>query len=142
MIHFGYEFSYDTNSALSPAPEIPLEIRAIIRRFPSSIVNSSGSAFSPDQVTVNIYEPGQGIPPHVDTHSAFEEPIVSLSLLSDVVMEFRDCANVKAVRNAFLPARSLMVMTGASRFRFKHGSVITSAVNLHRSFIIFYLIIM
>mmetsp|Transcript_35477 Transcript_35477/g.41041 ORF Transcript_35477/g.41041 Transcript_35477/m.41041 type:complete len:119 (+) Transcript_35477:502-858(+) len=26
-----------------------------------------------DQLTVNDYQPGQGIPPHIDTHSPFEE---------------------------------------------------------------------
>jgi len=26
-----------------------------------------------DQLTVNDYIPGQGIPPHIDTHSPFEE---------------------------------------------------------------------
>lgn len=42
----------------------------------------------PDQLTVNIYEPGGGIPPHVDSHSPFEESIASLSLGSDIVIEF------------------------------------------------------
>ena len=36
----------------------------------------------PDQVTVNEYLPGQGIGPHVDAYDVFEEPLVSLSLLS------------------------------------------------------------
>jgi alkylated DNA repair dioxygenase AlkB len=42
-----------------------------------------------DQLTVNDYMPGQGIPPHVDTHSPFEEIFVSLSLMSGVSMNFR-----------------------------------------------------
>ena len=28
--------------------------------------------FRADQITVNVYEPGAGIPQHVETHSAFE----------------------------------------------------------------------
>lgn len=44
--------------------------------------------YVPDQLTVNKYLPGHGIPPHVDTHSAFEDILVSLSLGSAVVMEF------------------------------------------------------
>ncbi|KAI1729842.1 2OG-Fe(II) oxygenase superfamily domain-containing protein [Ditylenchus destructor] len=77
----------------------------------------------PDQITVNIYGPGQGIPPHTDTHSAFEEPIISLSLLSDIVMEFRDCANSADSTNILLPSRSLLIMRGASRYRYKHGII-------------------
>jgi hypothetical protein len=42
-----------------------------------------------DQVTINEYLPGQGIRPHVDTHSAFTDGIASISLLSPVVMDFR-----------------------------------------------------
>lgn len=42
-----------------------------------------------DQLTVNDYAPGQGIPPHVDTHSPFKEVFVSLSLKSGVSMNFR-----------------------------------------------------
>ena len=41
--------------------------------------------YEPDQVTVNEYLPGQGIAPHVDTHSAFEDGIASLSLGSSCV---------------------------------------------------------
>ena len=42
-----------------------------------------------DQVTVNEYPPGCGIAPHVDTHSAFTETILSLSLGDRCVIEFR-----------------------------------------------------
>ena len=42
-----------------------------------------------DQLTLNDYSPGQGIPPHVDTHSPFEEIFASLSLKSGVTMHFK-----------------------------------------------------
>lgn len=49
----------------------------------------------PDQLTINIYEPGNGIPSHVDTHSAFSETIASLSLLSGSFASFleKSCEN-------------------------------------------------
>ena len=47
--------------------------------------------FFPDQVTVNEYLPGQGIAAHVDTHEAFGHTLLSLSLVSGVVMDFRHC---------------------------------------------------
>lgn len=67
-----------------------------------------------------------GIPPHVDTHSAFEDAIVSLSLASDIVMEFRkpsltnDKEYVTHV-SLSLPRRSLLIMSGESRYGWKHG---------------------
>jgi alkylated DNA repair protein alkB family protein 8 len=39
-----------------------------------------------DQMTINDYFPGDGIPPHFDTHSPFEEYFVALSILSGIVM--------------------------------------------------------
>lgn len=104
-------------------------IAKIIQKISITSIENLQS-FQPDQITVNIYEPGQGIPPHVDTHSAFEEPIVSLSLLSDVVMEFRDCANIRNVVTTLLPAQSLLIMMGAARYRYKHGLVVTPCLTL------------
>lgn len=67
-----------------------------------------------------------GIPPHVDTHSAFKDAIVSLSLSSDIVMEFRkpSLTNGKeytAHISLALPRRSLLIMSGESRYGWKHG---------------------
>jgi hypothetical protein len=47
------------------------------------------ASLRPDQCTVNEYLPGQGIAPHVDTHAAFDDAILSLSMGSGIVMEFR-----------------------------------------------------
>lgn len=43
-----------------------------------------------DQLTVNDYVPGQGIPPHIDTHSPFEEVFCSISLNSEATMTFKN----------------------------------------------------
>ena len=43
-----------------------------------------------DQLTVNDYMPGQGIPPHVDTHSPFQEVFAALSLKSGSTMHFKE----------------------------------------------------
>lgn len=56
-----------------------------------------------------------GIPPHVDTHSAFEDPILSLSLGSSVVMEFRH-QDGRAIP-VFLPRRSLLIMSEEARYK-------------------------
>ncbi|XP_040196180.1 alkylated DNA repair protein alkB homolog 8 isoform X2 [Rana temporaria] len=73
----------------------------------------------PDQLTVNQYEPGQGIPPHIDTHSAFEDEIVSLSLGAEIVMDFKH-PNGSSVP-VMVPRRSLIVMGGESRYLWTHG---------------------
>nr|XP_036876263.1 alkylated DNA repair protein alkB homolog 8 isoform X1 [Manis javanica] len=73
----------------------------------------------PDQLTINQYEPGHGIPAHIDTHSAFEDEIISLSLGSEIVMDFKHPDGVTVP--VMLPRRSLMVMTGESRYLWTHG---------------------
>lgn len=119
--HFGYEFLY-TNGLNTVDPKKPLkekipiecsELWKILKEKTEEFQH-----FEPDQLTVNKYGPGQGIPPHCDTHSPFEDPIVSLSLGSDIVMEFKQ--NEKTV-NVLLRRRSLLVMSGEARFGWQHG---------------------
>lgn len=86
--HFGYQFQYGSNSIdpqqpLQDAP-IPAEVRPIIERMLEAAV----VPLQPNQLTVNRYLPGQGIPPHTDSHDACTAELVSLSVGSAVVMDF------------------------------------------------------
>ncbi|XP_069545028.1 alkylated DNA repair protein alkB homolog 8 [Brachyistius frenatus] len=116
--HYGFEFRYDNNNVDKDAPlpsGLPEECLPVLDRC----VRSGHIDVMPDQLTVNQYESGQGIPPHVDTHSAFEDTILSLSLGAKTVMEFRHPdGRVVAV---VLPGRSLLVMKGESRHLWTHG---------------------
>ncbi|XP_044059506.1 alkylated DNA repair protein alkB homolog 8 [Siniperca chuatsi] len=116
--HYGFEFRYDNNNVDKDKPlpaGIPQECLPVLERC----VKNEHIDIMPDQLTVNQYECGQGIPPHVDTHSAFEDTIMSLSLGAQTVMEFRhpDGRLVAVV----LPGRSLLVMKGESRYLWTHG---------------------
>lgn len=119
--HFGYEFLYGTNTVDSTQPlidrPIPSECDPLWQRLADKLPQLKQQA--PNQLTVNIYEAGQGIPPHVDTHSAFLDPIISLSLGSDIVMEFRNAAGRHV--NCLLHRRSLLVMSAESRYAWTHG---------------------
>ncbi|XP_012514578.1 PREDICTED: alkylated DNA repair protein alkB homolog 8 [Propithecus coquereli] len=85
----------------------------------------------PDQLTINQYEPGHGIPAHIDTHSAFEDEIVSLSLGSEIVMDFKHPDGVTVP--VLLPRRSLLVMTGESRYLWTHGITLLKFINIQVS---------
>lgn len=63
--------------------------------------------------------PGQGIPPHVDTHSPFEELFISLSLKSGVSMNFRTPEGLQ--KDVYLPPRCLIVFTGEARYNYLHS---------------------
>lgn len=118
--HYGYEFLYGINNVMANKPlesTIPPACDTVL----DELINKGYFTMKPDQLTVNQYEPGQGIPPHIDTHSAFKESIASLSLGSQAVMDFTDpddnCVSV------LLPRRSLLIMADAARYKWKHAIV-------------------
>jgi len=91
---------------------------------------------------VNEYPPGVGLSPHVDTHSAFEDLIFSLSLSGPCIMEFRRYENGDWIpkvasssaakventedqsnfirRAIYLPPRSLLLLSGEARYAWHH----------------------
>ncbi len=71
----------------------------------------------PDNCVINSYAPGVGIGPHRD-YMVFDAPLVALSLLSDVVVDFSDGARSVPVD---VPARSLWRASGEARWRWTHG---------------------
>lgn len=118
--HYGFEFRYDINNVDKKSPleeRLPRECEFIWKRLEDT---GKWSNFQPDQLTINQYQPGQGIPFHVDTHSAFEDPLISLSLNSSIVMEFKKANKHYCV---LLPRRSLAIMSGECRYDWTHGIV-------------------
>uniref|UniRef100_A0A182N2V9 Fe2OG dioxygenase domain-containing protein n=1 Tax=Anopheles dirus TaxID=7168 RepID=A0A182N2V9_9DIPT len=119
--HFGYEFVYGTNNVDKTKPldrTIPAVCETMWKRLLA--LHPRLGWHVPDQLTVNQYEPGQGIPPHVDTHSAFDDPILSLSCGADIVMEFKQPSTGRQ-HCVDLAARSLLIMSGESRYDWTHG---------------------
>eukprot|EP01127_Copromyxa_protea_P019330 TRINITY_DN623_c0_g1_i1.p1 TRINITY_DN623_c0_g1~~TRINITY_DN623_c0_g1_i1.p1 ORF type:complete len:587 (-),score=140.48 TRINITY_DN623_c0_g1_i1:24-1784(-) len=115
--HWGYTFDYVKNTVdrESKNDNFP----PLFRQVREKMKSLDFLPFEPDQITVNVYEPGAGIPQHVETHSAFEDGLVSLSLASQVVMELKHPDGT--VASVPLPRRSILVLTGESRFLWSHG---------------------
>jgi alkylated DNA repair protein alkB family protein 8 len=70
--------------------------------------------------TVNEYYPGQGIAAHTDTVDAFEDGFSSVSLASQVTMDFASPGGGEA-HSVLLPPRSLVVFTGDARYIWTHA---------------------
>ncbi|KAH9629067.1 hypothetical protein HF086_011330 [Spodoptera exigua] len=116
--HYGYEFRYGSNDVDLNSPlidKIPKECNILWKRLEEKGFNVG----VPDQLTVNKYSPGQGIPSHVDKHSPFGGTILSLSLGSDVVMDWKHHSG-KYVPT-LVQARSLLVMQDEARYDWQHG---------------------
>ncbi|TGO59547.1 hypothetical protein BCON_0043g00040 [Botryotinia convoluta] len=142
-MHYGAHFDYTTFCASETWTDVPGWIEKLVGRLP---FEEEGGV---DQFTVQYYPPGTGIPPHVDTHSAFGEYLYSLSLGSPVPMGFKRCgvneerkmrrpkrslgegvANGRREKaeedgeekwEVWLRERSLLVMRGEARYGFAHG---------------------
>lgn len=117
--HFGYQFIYGANSINreDKKTDIPTSIQDVLSH--SDLKSWVADKFSFDQITANDYRPGGGIPPHTDSHAPFEETIISISLISDIVMTFRDPLSGESY-HIFLPARSALIMTGVARYLWTH----------------------
>ncbi len=72
-----------------------------------------------DQMLVNEYLPGQGIALHRD-YEPYDRTVVSLSLLSPYLMDFREPATGR-MESILLEPRSLLVLSDAARYEWRHG---------------------
>lgn len=107
-----YGSRYGTAGA---APPIPAWGVALADRL-----FADGVAAEPfDQMLVNEYLPGQGIASHRD-YAPFGRTVVSLSLLSPCVMDFRHVPTGRRERLLLLP-RSLLVLSDEARYDWEHG---------------------
>lgn len=109
-LHYGYTFDYKT---FGVDPDIPF------KEFPDWLqpLIPTHEGRPPEQVCLQYYPPGAGIPPHVDTHSTYDQ-LYSLSLGSPVFMQFRKGDQRVDID---LKPRSLMKMSGDSRLHWTHG---------------------
>lgn len=72
-----------------------------------------------NQMLINEYLPGQGISLHRD-YKPFDRTVVSLSLLSPCVMDFRHATNERR-ESLLLERRSLLVLSDEARYEWQHG---------------------
>ena len=115
--HYGYYYDYKTSHLDLSAKTEPLPdfIKFILPKLQALEILKD---FNPDQLIINEYLPGQGISSHIDKVSDFEEKICSISLGSDVIMEFRKGGEKNEVR---LRENSIVILTEDARFKWSHG---------------------
>lgn len=116
-----YGFRYDyRNRHVDPVndkmPPLPNSARGLANRV-AAYMGSLGHKVEFNQLIVNEYQPGQGISAHID-HKDFNGPIVSVSLLSDIVMDF---AYKGQSHHRLLEARSMVALTGPARTTWTHA---------------------
>ncbi|KAH8647142.1 2OG-Fe(II) oxygenase superfamily protein [Xylariales sp. PMI_506] len=110
-LHYGYTFDYKT---FGVDPNIPF------KDFPEWLqpLIPTCEGRPPEQVCLQHYPPGAGIPPHVDTHSAYDQ-LYALSLGSPVMMQFQREGRERV--EVDLAPRSMLQMSGDARLHWTHG---------------------
>ncbi len=117
--HYGYKYDYRKRSIdySMYLGEIPKWTNFLTQRiFDRGLIN-----IFPDQVIVNEYLPGQGIADHVDCEPCFDGIVISLSLGSPCIMEFKKKFDRNNKFDLLLEPKSLVVLQGEARYNWTHG---------------------
>ena len=125
VMHFGYKYDYtsrrlDETARIRPLPEWLARLSSMAREAASEEAKQLLDPDRPfEQAIINEYLPGQGIAPHID-RDCFGPLVATVSLGSAVNMDFcRDSTGDKHVQR--LVPRSLVVLHGDARFKWRHG---------------------
>ena len=115
--HFGYLYDYTARTVTADAylGKLPEWLEKLAER----LVASGYFLDLPDQVIANEYFPGQGISAHIDCVPCFDDTIVSISLLSQCEMVFRERSTSRSLA-VLLQPRSGIVLKGAGRYDWTH----------------------
>jgi alkylated DNA repair dioxygenase AlkB len=70
------------------------------------------------QIILNLYPPGEGISPHIDLPNRYADGIIGASLTGGTTMTFQ---NGEKRYDAYMPGRTVYVMTGEARWEWNHG---------------------
>lgn len=119
--HYGSKYDYQSGRAAGrgTAPPAPPELS----RIAESLRLNGYFESEPDQIIVNEYivddTRSQGISPHTDRSDYFGKTIATISLIESWAMKFTHDAEPSV--EIVLPKRSIAIMTGPSRFDWKHS---------------------
>lgn len=108
--------AYGVGTGSGPAARLPGWLLALADRL-------EYDGFAPvsfDQCVVGELLPGQGVSQHVDSVLGIGQTVIALNLGAPLVMDFRHVGS-KVRRPVFVPSRSLLVMSDAARYRWRHG---------------------
>ena len=121
--HYGHRYDYGRRSVAGGESErVTAPVPAWAAELAERLHAEGYTAEPPDQVIVNEYEPGQGISAHVDCVPCFGPAVAAISLGSSCVMDFIAPGGATRVGVPLEPG-SLSVMTGESRYTWKHAIV-------------------
>lgn len=117
VAQFGYTYAYD-RSGVEPTEPIPEIFKTLVSSLKlNNIVKSNLIEREFDQLIINEYTPGQEIAYHTDHPVQFDDIIACITIGQSVPIMFR---NGNDIRKLDIAAGSMYIMTGDSRYKWKH----------------------
>ena len=111
--HFGYRYDYKAR-AVAATDDLSV-LSEWLEALTARLVARGCFESVPDQVVANEYLPGQGMSAHVEYVPCFDDAVVSVSVLCQCEMVFRQRRS-NAALSAVLRSRSAIVLTGAGHY--------------------------
>jgi alkylated DNA repair dioxygenase AlkB len=107
----------------SSLPPYLLEIQNTVRTLLEPLLPQDDFKMALDQrlarqIILNLYPPGEGISPHIDLPNRYADGIIGVSLTGGTTMSFQ---NGDKRYDAYMPERTVYVMTGEGRWKWSHG---------------------
>ena len=120
--HYGYVYDYKNAASFVASNKNNYigELPDFLQELGKRLVDEKIFLQQPDQVIVNEYLPGQGIANHIDCVPCFGDTVVSLSLGSQCVMDFKRIGKTEIVYKLLKP-KSIVIMKGEARYDWSHG---------------------
>ena len=118
VAHFGFKYRYPASGIDVDNPiSSPVWMVELSKKVEEHIKCKNGLL---SQLTVNEYQPGQGIAPHFDCFDTIGEPLCTVSLGCDAAMSFNN-PDTQMTVEILLRRRSIAILTGDSRYVWTHA---------------------
>jgi alkylated DNA repair dioxygenase AlkB len=108
----------------SPTTPLPVWLRDVVTRVEAACVSSgAATTFRVNQIAINVYRrsAGDSMRAHIDDRKHSGPAIACLSLGAECEMRFTPEAEPDRAIDVSLPPRSLQIMAGDSRFKWRHA---------------------
>jgi len=103
-------------------PRIPsLEWYVLLRSICRRLKRDGYLSHMPGTLTINYYEPHEGLRPHTDNPDVIAEDVVSISLGSSCVMDFVSVTDPSVSHSMLLRPGTVVVQRGEARYLWTHG---------------------
>lgn len=120
VIQFGYSYSYD-RTGIKKIQDVPKYLSELVDKDRINKYLVDDVFFKQnnmEQLIINKYTHGQGIFDHIDHIKYFGSVIICITIGSGVIINFKN-DNIK--KKIYVEPKSLYIMSGESRYIWKHG---------------------